>query len=109
MPNLLHTRFESLRERNGCDAAWSQVVVQDSRNTATIISQLPGTVSDERTPSRDEWWVVLAGEAVMRNPDGDIDTTEGDIVVAEPGTTYTVATTANTPSVRILVTDTNAS
>ena len=67
MPNLLHTRFESLRERNGCDAAWSQVVVQDSRNTATIISQLPGTVSDERTPSRDEWWVVLAGEAVMRN------------------------------------------
>ena len=34
---------------------------------------------------------------------------EGDIVVAEPGTTYTVTTTGNTPSVRILVTDTNAS
>ena len=68
----------------------------------------PGTVSEERTPSRDEWWVVLAGGGVMRTPDGDLDMSEGDIVVAEPGTTYTVATTGDTPSVRILVTDTNA-
>ena len=108
MPNLLHTRFGCLREQNGYDAAWTQVVVRDSRNTSTIISQLPGTVSEERTPSRDEWWVVLAGGAVMRTPDGDLDMSEGDIVVAEPGTTYTVATTGDTPSVRILVTDTNA-
>ena len=108
MPNLLHTRFADLRERNGCDATWSQVIVQDSRNTAMIISQLPGTVSEERTPSRDEWWVMLVGDAVMHTPDGDLDTTEGDIVLAEPGTTYTVATTGDTPSVRILITDTNA-
>ena len=108
MPNLLHTRFGCLREQNGYDAAWTQVVVQDSRNTATIISQPPGNVSDEQTPSRDEWWVMLAGGAVMRTPDGDLDMSEGDIVVAEPGTTYTVATTGDAPSVRILVTDTNA-
>ena len=108
MPNLLHTRFADLRESNGHDAAWSQVVVRDSRNTAEIISQLPGTVSDERTPTRDEWWVMLAGEAVVHTPDGDLHTTEGDIVVAEPGTTYTVETTGDTLSVRILVTDTNA-
>ena len=42
MPNLLHTRFGCLREQNGYDAAWTQVVVRDSRNTSTIISQLPG-------------------------------------------------------------------
>ncbi len=108
MPNLLHTRFADLRERNGCDATWSQVIVQDSRNTAMIISQLPGTVSEERTPSRDEWWVMLVGGAVVRTPDGEIDTAEGDIVLAEPGTRYTVATSGDTPSVRILVTDTNA-
>ena len=51
---------------------------------------------------------MLAGGAVMRTPDGDLDMSEGDIVVAEPGTTYTVATTGDAPSVRILVTDTNA-
>ncbi|MXY44793.1 MAG: hypothetical protein F4Y50_12200 [Dehalococcoidia bacterium] len=108
MPNLLHTRFADLRESNGHEAAWSQVVVHDSRNTAKIISQLPGTASDQRTPSRDEWWVMLAGDAVVRTSGGDIDTIEGDIVVAEPGTTYTVETTGDIPSVRILVTDTNA-
>ena len=108
MPNLLHTRFSDLLNKNGRESEWSQVVVRDSRNTAEIISRLPGTVSEERTPSRDEWWVVLAGEAVVRTPDGDIDTMEGDIVVAEPGTTYTVATIGDTPSVLILVTDTNA-
>jgi mannose-6-phosphate isomerase-like protein (cupin superfamily) len=51
---------------------------------------------------------MLAGEAVVRTPSGDIDAMEGDIVVAEPGTTYTVETTGDTPSVHILVTDTNA-
>ena len=108
MPNLLHTRFTDLRERHGQDASWSQVVVRDSRNTAEIISQSQGSASDERIPSRDEWWVMLAGEAVVRTPNGDIDTIEGDIVLAEPGTTYTVETIGDTPSVRILVTDTNA-
>lgn len=108
MPNLLHTRFADLRKSNGHDATWSQVVVRDSRNTAEIISQIPGTVSDERTPSRDEWWIMLAGEAVMHTPGGDLHTAKGDIVVAEPGTTYTVETTGDTPSVHILVTDTNA-
>ena len=51
---------------------------------------------------------MLAGSAVMRTPNGDLDTMEGDVIVAEPGTTYTVATTGDAPSVRILVTDTNA-
>ena len=108
MPNLLHTRFADLRDSNGHDAAWSQDVVKDSRNTAEIISQIPGTVSEERTPLRDEWWVMLAGTATLSTPDADLDTIEGDIVVAEPGTTYTVETTGDTPSVHILVTDTNA-
>ena len=108
MPNLLHTRFSELLAKNGLDASWSQIVVKDSRNTAEIISRLPDTVSEERTPTRDEWWVMLAGSASVSTPDGDLHTTKGDIVVAEPGTTYTVETTGDTPSVRILVTDTNA-
>ncbi len=108
LPNLLHTRFADLLATNGEDSAWSEVVVKDSRNTATIISQLPGTMSDERVPSRDEWWVMLGGTATVSTREGDIDTMEGDIVLAEPGTTYTVETTGDTPSIRILVTETNA-
>ncbi|MCY4583517.1 MAG: hypothetical protein OXE50_12100, partial [Chloroflexi bacterium] len=108
LPNLLHTRFADLLATNGEESAWTEVVVKDSRNTATIISQLPGTVCEERTPLRDEWSVILAGHATVHTPNGDLDTMEGDIVLAEPGTTYTIETTGNTPSIRILVTDTNA-
>lgn len=103
-PNVLHTRFKELQDKHGADIAWSQVVVQDNRNTATIIQELPGNVSEERTPIRDEWWVMLAGTATMQTADGDLEMIEGDIVVAEPGTKYTVTTTGETPSVRILVT-----
>lgn len=108
MPNLLHTRFADVLATNGSDSAWTEVVVQDNRNTATMISQLPRTVSDERTPSRDEWWVMLSGSAVVRTSGGDLETIAGDVVVAEPGTTYSIATTGNSPSIHILVTDTNA-
>jgi mannose-6-phosphate isomerase-like protein (cupin superfamily) len=104
MPNLLHTRFKDLREKNGMDAAWSEVVVQDNRNTATMIQELPGSVSDERTPSRDEWWVMLGGTATMQTAGATIEMVEGDIVVAEPGTAYSVKTTGDKPSIRILVT-----
>ena len=105
-PNLLHTRFADLLAENGSDSAWTEVVVQDNRNTATMISQLPGTKSEERRPSRDEWWVMLAGTATVSTLEGEIETVEGDVVVAEPGTSYSVLATGDSPSIRILVTDT---
>ena len=108
MPNLLHTRFADLLAKNGCESEWTEVVVQDNRNTVTMISQLPGTMSDERTPSRDEWWVMLSGTATVSTSEGEIETVKGDVVVAEPGTRYSIATTGNGPSIHILVTDTNA-
>jgi mannose-6-phosphate isomerase-like protein (cupin superfamily) len=103
-PNLLHTRFKDLQDQNGAGVAWSQIVVQDNRNTATIIQELPGNVSEERTPTRDEWWVMLGGTATLRTAAGDLEMIEGDIVVVEPGTKYAVTTTGETSSVRILVT-----
>ncbi len=107
MPNVLHTRFKDLQKRNGLETAWSEVVVQDNRNTATIIQELAGSISDERTPSRDEWWVVLEGTATMHTDGGDLEMIPHDIVVAEPGTKYIVETTGTTPSVRVLVTASN--
>ena len=104
MPNVLHTHFNDLCERNGLNTAWSEVVVQDNRNTATMIQELPGTMSDERIPDRDEWWVMLGGTATMRTASGSLEMITHDIVVAEPGTRYTIATTGDAPSVRILVT-----
>ena len=105
MPNLIHTRLDSVRQKQPTDAAWSQAVIRDNRNIATILQDLPESPSpDEMEPMNDEWWVMLKGTATLRTQEGPaLDVEAGDIVLVEEGTRYRLSTTGDTPSLRILV------
>ena len=106
-PNLIHTRLDSTIQRNGTDNEWSQIVIKDHRNLATIIQDLPGSESPAaREPAGDEWFLMLRGTATLHTQGDaslDLDVEAGDIVLAEGGTRYRITTVGATPSVRILV------
>ena len=105
-PNLIHTKPGLLGRERGADAAWSQVVVKDNRNIATLIQDVPGDTSpDERDVASDEWWLMLEGTAtVYVGEEAVLDVASGDIVLVEAGTRYRLDTTGDTPSRRIQVT-----
>jgi len=105
MPNLIHTRFDWLRERMGPGTAWAQPVISDNRNLVQVIQDLPGSEeSDTREAVGDEWWIMLEGATSLRTGRGpELDLEAGAIVLAETGTRYELRTTGSTPSVRVLV------
>ena len=105
MPNLIHTRFDWLKERLGAGAAWAQPVVSDNRNLVQVVQDLPTAErSDQREAAGDEWWVMLEGTASLRTGRGpELDLEAGNIALVESGTRYEVRTTGSKPSVRVLV------
>ena len=104
MPNLLHTRYEDLRGKNGLQVAWSQVIVEDGRNRATMVQACTGDTTEPHKSQTDEWWVLLDGTASLHTNKGDVHMARGDIVLVEGNTSYSVTTTSTEPSVRIVVT-----
>ena len=105
LPNLVHTRLDWIKEMHGADSAWSEVVVRDNRNLATMIQDIPGGTSpDESRPAGEEWWLMLEGTASVLTDSGPVlDMEAGDFVLVEPGVPYRVHTTGDAPSLRIRV------
>jgi mannose-6-phosphate isomerase-like protein (cupin superfamily) len=108
-PNLIHTRTDLLGRDREAGAEWSQVVVKDNRNLATMIQDVPGGESRvAREAMSDEWWLMLEGTATVHvEEDVVLDVETGDIVLVEAGTHYGLRTTGEAPSRRILVTAPN--
>ncbi len=104
-PNLIHTKFSALVERNGTSSNWVEVAVSDNRNYATYTHELSGAAS-ETTSHSDEnrWWVVLQGNLEWSIEGEDVVSAgPGDVVFLEKGKTYSTRTVGDEPSVRITI------
>ena len=104
-PNLIHTRLKVLVERNGTASNWTEVVVSDERNYATVTHELPGSTSGFITHSNEHrWWVVLQGRIKWSVDDEEsVIADPGDIVFIEQGKRYAMTTVGDGPSVRVTI------
>ena len=104
-PNLIHTKFSALVDRNGTSLNWVEVAVDDNRNYVTYTHELEGTTSDA-TSHADEnrWWVVLQGQIEWTiDSEEPVIADPGDVVFVEQGKSYSISTIGSEPSIRITI------
>jgi mannose-6-phosphate isomerase-like protein (cupin superfamily) len=105
-PNRIFTPLEYMAQRHGLYKAWTEVVLLDQRNRATMIHQMPGESNRPHWhPNSDEWWVVLKGELEWKVGERPpFRAGKGDVVYVEAGLAHEIMTVGEESSIRLAVT-----
>ncbi len=87
------------------ETPWSEDVIVNDRNRVRVVYNQPGeAVFDLVNPDNDEIWIVLFGQVTWRIGDeGTMNARPGDIVYVPAGTTYSIRTTGQDPSIRVSI------
>jgi len=102
-PNLIHTKFESIKKDFDENANDSQVVVKDNRNITTYVQTQHNHKESFEPQSLDHWIVVFEGEYTISDKNGNnMNIIQGDIVVIEANTAYSITTTSKSRSIRLV-------
>ena len=102
-PNLIHTKFESIKKDFDENANDSQVVVKDNRNITTYVQTQNNHKESFEPQMFDHWIVVFEGEYTISDKNGnDMNIIQGDIVVIEANTAYSITTTSKSRSIRLV-------
>jgi mannose-6-phosphate isomerase-like protein (cupin superfamily) len=103
-PNMLHTRIVEVVTKMG-PPPWSARLIQDERNSVTLIASGPG---DGNRPhwhrDFDEWWFVVAGQLRWEMTGGHVfDAKAGDIIWVPRGTVHHITTLGDEMALRLAV------
>lgn len=101
-PNVLHTRVEELVKEMG-PPPWSKRIIEDERNTVTLIANAPGTGNRPHWHRNfDEYWVIMEGELQWELTGGTvIRARKDDIVFVPRGTVHHILNVGDGLSLRL--------
>ena len=110
-PNLLLSSRDAMLQEHLGEPRWSNVLLADDRNIATLIANSPGMSNDAHWhPDFNEWWAILKGELTWEVGENRplIEAREGDIVLVPGGMRHRISTVGDEMSLRLPFTNTES-
>ncbi len=101
LPNVLHTRMADIVEEMG-PPPWSKRIIEDERNTVTLIANAPGTGNRPHWHRDfDEYWFIVEGQLQWELTGGEVVRARKDDMVFVPrGTVHHITNVGHGLSLR---------